>query len=154
LSHQTHKLYFGIKYSFLMIRIKLVIILNLLLSQFGRGEMYFREPQGILHYKIDLTQKELYKELESGRWNKFGVLTLENIILKDIPDNPTIFSFREKSDLLLTVEGTGQVYRLDINQLKLVRLDKTFLEDLILHPFNFLEMVFAQLWGKWILAYE
>ncbi len=101
------------------------------------SQIHFKDPEGLLHYQIDLKTKELFKERLSGKFEKVGRLEFRNIKFQDIPNNPTIYAYNEKLAILMTVEGSGQVYRLNKDSLTFERLDKTFFRGYNFAPIQF-----------------
>lgn len=90
------------------------------------GQLYFRKPDEIFHYRLDFGTKELSKETQLGNWQKLGKLTFEDVITKDIPLNALVNVFPFHNSWLLSIPGTQQVYHLNLTKLTLKRLDKSF----------------------------
>lgn len=90
------------------------------------AQIRFKDPNGPLHYRIDFDTQDLWKENKAGNWGKLMQLEFENVDVKAIPLNAVINSFSQKKNLFLQLEGTGQLYKLDLDSNKLIRLDKTF----------------------------
>lgn len=102
----------------------LFLFLHLGLS--GFGQLQFRTPNEMLHYRLDLNTAALTKENKIGNWESLGRLTFEQIIPKDLPYNAVVMAFNYKKTLLLSILGTQQVYQLDLQKMTLKRLDNSF----------------------------
>jgi hypothetical protein len=90
------------------------------------GQLQFRLPDQMLHYRLDFGKKELSKETPLGNWEKLGKLTFEDFIEKDIPLNAQVNVFPYHNSWLLSIPGTQQIYQFDLPQKRLIRLDKSF----------------------------
>lgn len=90
------------------------------------AQIRFKDPNGPLHFLINFETTDLWKENKIGEWQKISNLKFENVEIKDLPQNSLLYSFPNKNGALLILEGTGQVFQLDIIRKKLTRLDKTF----------------------------
>jgi hypothetical protein len=95
------------------------------LTLFG-NQAVFRLPENMYHFRIDFKKHELWKETNKGTWDIVGKLNFNQVKEADLPSDISLRSFKTKFNYLLTIEGTGQVYRLDIDKLTLDRLDNTY----------------------------
>lgn len=91
-----------------------------------KAQIRFKDPDSPFHYRIDFDTQDLWREDKSGEWTKLMHLEFEHIDGKEIPLNALLYSFSQKKQLFLQLEGTGQLYKLDLDSNKLTRLDKTF----------------------------
>jgi hypothetical protein len=103
-----------------------LLFLFLLLGLSGFGQLQFRSPSEMLHYRLDLNTAVLTKENNIGNWEFLGRLTFDQIIPKDLPYNAVVLAFNYKKMLLLSILGTQQVYLLDLQKMTLKRLDNSF----------------------------
>ena len=89
------------------------------------SDLVIKDPNGYLHYRIVLNSRELLREQKNGLWVNQGKLTFSNIDLRDfkILVNHT---FDVQGNILISIEGTGQLYRLNLKELSLNRVDSTF----------------------------
>lgn len=89
------------------------------------SDLVIKDPNNYLHYRIALNSKELFREEKNGLWVNQGKLTFFNIDLRDfkVLVNQT---FEVKGNILISIEGTGQLYRLNLKELTLSRVDNTF----------------------------
>ncbi|NHC47713.1 hypothetical protein G9H65_00065 [Cytophagaceae bacterium 50A-KIRBA] len=90
------------------------------------GQIEFKDPLSPLHYKINIHSKELWKETNKGNWINYGKLYLGKIDSNQLPINPTFYSFYSKGQIFLFLDGTGQVYNLNLLEKRFYRMDKTF----------------------------
>ena len=89
------------------------------------SDLVIKDPNNYLHYRIALNSKELFREEKNGLWVNQGELTFSNIDLRDfkVLVNKT---FEVQGNILISIEGTGQLYRLNLKELALSRVDNTF----------------------------
>ncbi|MEY4275408.1 MAG: hypothetical protein RL638_2356 [Bacteroidota bacterium] len=90
------------------------------------GQLQFRLPDQMLHYRLNLNTAELAKEDFRGNWESKGRLSFEQVIPEDFPFNAVLIAFPYKNNWLLTVMGTQQVYQLDLHKKIFKRLDNSF----------------------------
>ena len=88
-------------------------------------DLIIKDPNDYLHYRILLNSRELLREQKNGLWVNQGKLTFSNIDLKDfkVLVNQT---FEVNGKILISIEGSGQLYKLDLQALSLTRLDNTY----------------------------
>jgi len=88
-------------------------------------DLIIKDPNNYLHYRILLNSRELLREQKNGLWVNQGKLTFSNIDLRDfkVLVNQT---FEVKGNILISIEGTGQLYRINLKELSLIRVDNTF----------------------------
>ena len=102
-------------------------------------DLIFKDPATYLHFRINLQTKDLSKELKNGQWLRQGKLQFSNIDLRDfkILANQT---FQEKGNktILISIEGTGQLFRLDVKSLAFSRLDSTYFRG---HNFSSIKFI-------------
>lgn len=100
-------------------------------------DLIIKIPNDYLHYRIGLESQVLLKEMPSGSWGSQGKLTFSNIDLRDfkILHNQ---SFERHGFILISIEGTGQVYGLDIKNLELSRIDSTYFRG---HNFSAIKFI-------------
>ena len=102
------------------------------------GQLQFRTPDQLLHYRLDFGTKELSKETQLGNWEKLGKLTFEDVVTQDIPLNALVNVFPYHHTWLLSIPGTQQVYQLNLPQMALKRLDKSFYRGYNFHAIQYL----------------
>lgn len=87
--------------------------------------LIIKDPNSYLHYRISLDSKELYKEQKNGKWENQGKLSFTNIESRNFKSykNQT---FELKGSFLISIDGSGQLYRLNLKELSLDRIDNTF----------------------------
>lgn len=90
------------------------------------AQLQFHAKDEILHYRIDFTSKDFWKELVNGEWRNLGKLNFENVNKNEIPVNAVLNVHSFKKSYLISISGTQQVYLLSPEIMKLKRLDKTF----------------------------
>ena len=90
------------------------------------GQLQFRLPDQMLHYRLNLNTAELAKEDFRGNWESKGRLSFEQVIPEDFPFNAVLIAFPYKNNWLLTVMGAQQVYQLDLHKKIFKRLDNSF----------------------------
>jgi hypothetical protein len=91
-----------------------------------RAQILFKDPKGPLHFRINLDTHDLWKENHNGGWDKQMDLEFYEVENRDIPKKSLSFSLIQNSKIILQLEGTGQVYQLDLEKKTFKRLDKTF----------------------------
>ena len=94
-----------------------VLILSVFLSlslATVRAQILFKDPRGPLHFRIDLDTHDLWKENYNGEWIKQMDLEFYEVENRDIPKKSLSFSLIQNSKIILQLEGTGQVYQLDL----------------------------------------
>lgn len=105
----------------------LSIVFCLIFSmQTGFAQIQFKDPESPFHFRIDLITQNLSKEMPTGSWAKMAKLDFVHIQSEIIPVTSKVLAFKYKNNFLLNLDGTGQVYLLDIANHTLTRLDKTF----------------------------
>lgn len=77
-------------------------------------------------YKVDLETGELSQEIPKQQSVSLGIIQAWDNLRKDLPGDFEVVPHYIGDSLIITIPGTGQVYRLDVDSLKLERLDKTF----------------------------
>lgn len=106
---------------------KLILLLFLVLIKFQLiSQIQFKLPNDILHYRIDLENRIIWKEQISQNWLEVGKINCYRVLSSDLPPNAVINTFSLNDNYILTVSGTGQVYQLNLLKKELKRLDKTF----------------------------
>ncbi|MHA8099865.1 hypothetical protein VR479_11255 [Aquirufa aurantiipilula] len=90
------------------------------------GQIEFKDPLSPFHYRIDVSTKKLWKENTPGDWISQGNLNLEKIDLAQLTNNPKFESFYSNGKIFLILDGTGQVYHLNLLTKTFARMDKTF----------------------------
>ena len=105
------------------ILITLYILISISLK--AETDIVFKDPKDYLHFRISLSSQELFKEQRNGNWLKLGKLNFSNIDLKDskILTNQT---FEYHGNILISIDGTGQLYNLNLKDLSLKRIDNTY----------------------------
>lgn len=91
-----------------------------------KAQILFKDPSGPLHFRINLDTQDLWKEKNNGGWIKQMDLEFYEVENRDIPKKSLSFSLIQNSKILLQIEGTGQLYQLDLEKKTFKRLDKTF----------------------------
>ncbi|WP_406749321.1 hypothetical protein [Aquirufa salirivi] len=89
-------------------------------------EFTFLNSNSNKRLRIDLSSHLIFEEISANKWNPLGELTFENVDLKLILPVYQFNAFKTKSDFIITIPGTGQVYKLYIKDLLLKRIDKSF----------------------------
>lgn len=92
----------------------------------GWGQLQFRLPNQILHYRINLSTSELWQESRLGDWGRLGVLKFEKVNTSEIPLNDQVNVFPYQKSYLVTIPGVQQVYLLDMEKMEFMRLDNSF----------------------------
>lgn len=102
-------------------------------------DLIFKDPATYLHFRINLQTKDLSKELKNGQWLRQGKLQYSNIDLRDfkILANQT-FQEKDKKTILISIEGTGQLFRLDVKGLAFSRIDSTYFRG---HNFSSIKFI-------------
>ncbi len=100
-------------------------------------DLVLKDPTNYLHYRIDLKSKVLSKEQRTGDWENLGKLQFVNIDLRDfkILTNQT---FNERGNILISIEGTGQLFRVDLKRLTFSRIDSTYFRG---HNFSSIKFI-------------
>lgn len=75
---------------------------------------------------IDIQNKTLQSEDIEGKVTLLGKLKTADDVFRDLPRLFNINCFLLKQQVIFTVKGTGQLYRLDLQSLKFDRLDVTY----------------------------
>lgn len=106
------------------------LILFLLLSfnvhpQVHKGFRWIGPDQYL--YSVDTNSGMLQKESPQKSKTELGIIKNWENIKKELPGDFDINAFYQKDkSILLTIPGTGQLYRLNLKELQLARLDKTY----------------------------
>lgn len=100
-------------------------------------DLVIKNPSNFLHFKVNLNSKNLFKEEHNGLWVNIGKLEFTNIDLKELKIL-TNQSFKDRGNILVSLEGTGQLYRLDIKNLTFSRLDSTYFRG---HNFSSIKFI-------------
>lgn len=110
-----------------MKRLTLTLLLSLItLTFYGqyRGLQWVAPDHNL--YKIDVSSSILYKQNSAGDWQIVGKLETDENVFNELPVAFDVNTFFTKNTCKITISGTGQVYLLDLNDLSLRRLDKTY----------------------------
>jgi hypothetical protein len=96
-----------------------------------------KDPLDYLHYRINLNSKEFLREQKNGVWVNQGKLTFSNIELRDfkILTNQT---FDLNGKILISIEGTGQLFELDIKNQTFSSLISTYFRG---HNFSSIKFI-------------
>jgi len=105
--------------SFLVLSISLELVAQ-------KIEFTFLDSYSNKRLRIDLSSHLFFEEIDANKWAPLGELTFENVDLKSILPVYQFNAFKTKSDFIITIPGTGQVYKLYVKDLLLKRIDKTF----------------------------
>lgn len=89
------------------------------------SDLVIKYPNDYLHYRIELNKRELFREQKNGLWVNQGKLTFSNIDLRDFKVLVNQ-SFDVQGNILISIEGTGQLYKLNFKELIFSRVDNTF----------------------------
>jgi hypothetical protein len=100
----------------------LVLLVFVFLRLEADSDLVIKDPQDYLHYRISLNTKELFKEQKDGIWVSQGKLSFSNIDLRDFKIL-TNQSFDVGGKILVSIEGTGQLFELDIK----IRVSRVYL---------------------------
>jgi hypothetical protein len=103
------------------------------------GQVGFKTLDDPRHYQVDFVSGNVWQENQLGEMLLLGNLQMEGVSGHDIPNNPKLNAFRFNNSILITPQGTGQVYLLDINRKILKRLDHTFFRGYNFHAVQFLK---------------
>ncbi len=105
------------------------ILLFLIFSLSSRlaadSALIIKDPNSYLHYRISLNSKELYKEQKNGVWENQGKLSFSNIDFKDFK-NYNNQTFEIKGAFLISIDGSGQLYKLNLKEHSFTRIDNTY----------------------------
>lgn len=83
---------------------------------------------------------QFYEEKESGgSWLKKNKITLNGVLLSDLPPYSKVNLFNYRTKKLISLPGTGQVYQFDSIKNVLERLDKTFFRGYNFHALQFVK---------------
>jgi hypothetical protein len=121
--------------------VKKYILLLLLVFVFFKlkadTELLIKDPLDYLHYRINLNSKEFLREQKNGVWVNQGKLTFSNIELRDfkILTNQT---FDLNGKILISIEGTGQLFELDIKNQTFSSLISTYFRG---HNFSSIKFI-------------
>lgn len=78
--------------------------------------------------RIDLSNSNHLREVQVGRWEKIGTISLDTNVLFDLPTkfSTKFFHSKRRDVIFFTVSGTGKVYQYDQTKKLLSRLDRTY----------------------------
>jgi len=102
------------------------------------NDFVIKDPEGYLHYRINLNTREIWKERKKNIWTKEGKLNFSNIDLRDFKIRPNQ-TFSSSDKILIAIEGTGQLYELNLKGLNFSRIDSTYFRG-----HNFLSIKFLR----------
>lgn len=107
----------------------LFLSLIVLPAAYGAGK-YFTWFDGVskTRVRLDVTTGQVFKEVTVGNWQSQDQIQLPLDLVKVLPPSlSNHYFFRENfNKIILTVDGTGQVYELDLGSKQLTRVDRTF----------------------------
>lgn len=106
---------------------RIVLLIALSGNLFGQTEsITFLNPVTNKRLRIDLENQFLLEEVKANQWISQSRLEFINIDRKQILSVYKFNTFKRKSDFIITVPGTGQVYLLKLNDWTFKRVDKSF----------------------------
>jgi len=107
------------------------------LSLKAESDLVVKDPSSYLHYRINLNSKDLSKEQINGQWVFLGKLAFSKVDVRDLKIlvNQT---FDVHGKIYVAIEGSGQLYRLDIKGLSFSRLDSTYFRG---HNFSAIKFI-------------
>ena len=115
----------------------LVLLVFVFLRLEADTDLVIKDPQDYLHYRISLNTKELFKEQKDGIWVSQGKLSFSNIDLRDFKIL-TNQSFDVGGKILVSIEGTGQLFELDIKNQSFTSLLSTYFRG---HNFSSIKFI-------------
>ena len=117
--------------------ILLLLLVFVFLRLEAESDLVIKDPHDYLHYRISLNTKELFKEQKDGIWVNQGKLSFSNIELRDfkILTNQT---FDVNGKILVSIEGTGQLFELDIKNQTFSSLISTYFRG---HNFSSIKFI-------------
>ena len=115
----------------------LVLLVFVFLRLEADTDLVIKDPQDYLHYRISLNTKELFKEKKDGIWVNQGKLSFSNIDLRDFKIL-TNQSFDVQGKILVSIEGTGQLFELDIKNQSFTSLLSTYFRG---HNFSSIKFI-------------
>lgn len=90
------------------------------------GQIDFLNRVTLRHEKIDLKDQSYWIEFKPNEWVLNSKLEFVGINGSEIPEKPSCFVWIQGENRILSIEGSGQVYKLDISKKRFERLDQTY----------------------------
>lgn len=115
----------------------LVLLVFVFLRLEADSDLVIKDPHDYLHYRISLPTKVLFKEQKDGIWINQGKLNFVNIELRDFKIL-TNQSFDVQGKILVSIEGTGQLFELDIKNKSFSSLLSTYFRG---HNFSSIKFI-------------
>ncbi len=107
----------------------LLLSLFVLPMAYGAGKYFtwFDGPSKA-RVRLDVTTGQVFKEVTLGTWQSQDQIQLPLDLVKVLPPSLSnhYFFTEDFNKIILTVDGTGQVYELDLGSKQLARVDRTF----------------------------
>jgi hypothetical protein len=113
-----------------------VLLLN---CCFCFGQIDFLNRVTLKHEKIDLKDQSYWVESKPNDWVLVSKLEFIGISGSELPEKPNCFVWIQGGNRILSIEGSGQVYKLDIFKKHFERLDQTYFRG-----FNFGSLKFVR----------
>ena len=109
-----------------MRRLITIVVLLCITSPSMNAQIEFFNPNSLRYESINLKDQSYSFRVNSIIWKTISHLTFENITPSDLPSKPKSFTSNYKSELLISIEGSGQVYVLNVNNKTFRRIDNTY----------------------------
>lgn len=90
------------------------------------GQIDFLNRSTLKHEKIDLKDQSYWIESKPNAWVLDSKLEFIGISSSELPEKPNCFVWVNGGNRILSIEGSGQVYKLDTFKKRFERLDQTY----------------------------
>lgn len=90
------------------------------------GQIDFLNRVTLRHEKIDLKDQSYWIEIKPNEWVLYSKLEFVGFTGSEIPEKPSCYVWIQGENRILSIEGSGQVYKLDISKKRFERLDQTY----------------------------
>jgi hypothetical protein len=103
-----------------------IVALNLFNISFSQNQEFKWIDLNNKMYSINTKTNELQSVSIQGEYKKVSFLEIKSGTFSELPLFFDINRFFVNKNILFTVQGTGQVYKLDLNSKRFERIDRTF----------------------------
>lgn len=90
------------------------------------GQIDFLNRVTLRHEKIHLKDQSYWIEIKPNEWVLNSKLEFVGFNGSEIPEKPSCYVWIQGENRILSIEGSGQVYKLDISKKRFERLDQTY----------------------------
>lgn len=90
------------------------------------GQIDFLNRSTLKHEKIDLTNQSYWIESQPNEWTFVNKLEFIGISRSELPVKPNCYVWVQGNNRILSLEGSGQIYKLDTSKKRFERLDQTY----------------------------